>query len=269
MGIFDAIILGFVQGLTEFLPISSSGHLVLARTVLGIEMNGVLAFDAILHFATVLAVIVYFFPDIWILVQTLLRKLGRLPVNARDEILLLSLLVATIPAALIGFLAESYLDRLFSSPVIVSMILFMAAFFFIFAEWKYSTTPRQSDINIQKGFKIGLFQVLALMPGFSRSGATIGGGMILGLTRIESARFSFLLSIPIILGAGLKKMLDFITSPEAVNWVPVFVGSATACIVALIVIHFFLNFIRRYTVWPFIWYTLILSTFLLFVFWFG
>jgi undecaprenyl-diphosphatase len=116
------------------------------------------------------------------------------------------------------------------------------------------------------GWKVGLFQCLALVPGFSRSGATLAGGMLLGLSRFESARFAFLLSIPIILGSGLKKLFELIVSDEAVVWGPVVFGSITAFAVGLLAIHFMISFVRRHTLWPFIWYRIILAGFILFVF---
>ncbi len=269
MTIIDAGLLGFVQGITEFLPVSSTGHLVLAREVFGIEIENALAFDVILHLATVLAVIIYFHKDIWLLTQTFLRKLSRLPVNKKDETLLFALLIGTIPAALMGFLFEAYISESFRSPLSVAVVLFISACFFIYAEWRYQNQPRSSELTVRSGLWIGFFQVLALMPGFSRSGATICGGMLLGLTRVEAARFAFLLAIPIILGAGVLQMLDFLTSNEAVNWLALGVGAGVSFVVAIFAIHFFLGFLRRYSLWPFIWYKFILSAFILFVFWFG
>jgi undecaprenyl-diphosphatase len=269
MTIIEAVLLGFVQGFTEFLPISSSGHLVLARAVFDIDIEYALAFDAVLHLATVLAVILYFYQDILSLIQTVLRKFGRLPVNERDETLLYALLIGTIPVVIVGLAVESYIEEVFQSPLIVAGVLVLAAFFFMYAEWRQTIEPRRTEMSVGKGFKIGLFQVMAILPGFSRSGATLAGGMLLGLTRSEAARFSFLLAIPVTAGVGIKKLLEFLVSDQTVAWVPVLVGAMTATITAFIVIHFFLAFIRRYTLWPFIWYTLILGCFVLFIFWLG
>jgi undecaprenyl-diphosphatase len=269
MTLIDAGLLGFVQGITEFLPVSSTGHLVLAREVFSIEIENALAFDVILHLATVLAVILYFHKDIWVLGQTFLRKLGRLPVNKKEETLLFALMIGTIPAAIMGFMFENVISDMFRSPVSVAVVLFVSAWFFVYAEWKYQNQPRTSELTIKSGFMIGCFQVLALMPGFSRSGATICGGMLLGLTRVEAARFAFLLAIPIILGAGVLQMLEFLTSDEPVNWLALGVGAGVSFTVAILAIHFFLGFIRRYSLWPFIWYKFILAIFIMFVFWFG
>ncbi|MFT7507040.1 MAG: undecaprenyl-diphosphatase [Acidimicrobiales bacterium] len=269
MTIIEAIVLGIVQGVTEFLPVSSTGHLILARTLFDIQDGNALAFDAVLHLATAAAVIVYFFPDIWTLAHAGLRKLGRLPVNKRDETLLYSLLIATIPAVILGLSLESLMETTFRDPRLVALVLIAGSVFFMYAEWVYRNKAQTNEINITKGFKIGLFQTLALIPGMSRSGATIAGGMLLGLTRVEAARFAFLLAVPVITGAGLKKFIEMLSSEETVVWMPVLVGAGVAFSVGLMSIHFMLSFVRTHTLWPFIWYRIILASFVLFIFTFG
>ena len=133
MELVDAIILGLVQGITEFLPISSSGHLVLAREWLAIEGINALAFDAILHFATTAAVIIYFWSDIWRLIQVALRKLGRLPVDTKDMTLLYALMIGTIPAVIIGVLLEPFVAANLQTATFVAIILFAASIFFLFS----------------------------------------------------------------------------------------------------------------------------------------
>lgn len=261
MTILEAILLGAVQGFTEFLPISSSGHLVLAREIFSIAALDVLAFDAILHLATTLAVIVYFWRDIMVLVHTLLRMLSRLPVETKNVVLLKALALGTLPAVVIGFFLESFVSEVMQTAFVVATVLFAGGLFFIYAEWRYFKEPREQQLSVRSGLLIGFFQAAALLPGLSRSGATIAGGMLLGLTRHEAARFSFLLAIPITLGLGAKKLLDMVGSEETVEWMAVFIGAITAFIVAIIVIHYFLQFIRKHTLWPFIWYSLILSLF--------
>jgi undecaprenyl-diphosphatase len=255
----DAIILGLVQGVTEFLPISSTGHLVLVRELLVIDdLNG-LAYDTVLHFATTAAVMLYFWSDIWNLIQVALRKLGRLPVNEKDIMLLYALVIGTIPAAILGVLLSSYMEEHFRSSAFVAVMLFLTAIFFMYAEWRYYLNPVRGELTIKRGLLVGVFQALALLPGMSRSGSTIAGGMLLGMTRYEASRFSFLLAIPITLGAGAKMGLELLGQEGSVNWLMVGVGSVVAFLTALLVIHFFLNFIRRYTMWPFVWYSIILS----------
>ncbi len=259
----EAIILGLVQGVTEFLPVSSSGHLVLARAVLQTEVVYGLAFDAILHFATALAVIVYFWEDIYILIQTLLRKLGRLPVNRDDEILLYTLMIATLPGAVLGFFLESHISSFFHSPVLVASALIVLALFFMVVEYYQYSRPTVKKITSKSALIIGLSQVLALLPGVSRSGITIGTGMLLGLSRYTATRFSFLMAVPITLGVGTKLTLDTISANEIIAWGPVILASTVSFTSALLVIHYFLRFVRKYTLWPFIWYILILAMFIM------
>lgn len=255
----EAILLGVVQGVTEFLPVSSTGHLVLARFFLDIESGNALAFDAVLHFATALAVIVYFWRDIALLANTVLRKLSRLPVNSKDLTLVYALIAGTLPAVVFGLLLESFMETLFRNPLLVAGVLVAGSLLFIYAEWRCLNVPRENTITAGKGLSIGFFQSLALIPGMSRSGASIAGGMILGLSRHEAARFAFLLAVPVILGAGAKKLLELATSPDAVAWLPVGIGAAVAFVTGLAAIHFMLAFVRTHTLWPFIWYRIILA----------
>ncbi len=260
MDLVDAVILGFVQGVTEFLPVSSTGHLVLVRELFAMdEING-LAFDAVLHFATTAAVIFYFRSDIWNLVQVALRKLGRLPVNKKDIILLYSLIIATIPAGIIGLLLESFIDENFRTTSVVAVVLFLTSIFFMYSEWKYYIKPTHGELTLKTGLLVGFFQAMAIIPGMSRSGSTIAGGMLLGLTRYEASRFSFLLAIPITLAVGIKSSIGLLKEGVSVDWEIVGLGSLVSFVTALIVIHFFLQFIRKNTLWPFVWYSIILSS---------
>ena len=269
MGLFESIALGLVQGLTEFLPVSSTGHLVLLRSLFGVEDQHALAFDAVLHLATALAVIMYFWSDIRLLINTALRRLSRLPVNERDMTLLTAIIVGTIPAVVLGLLLESIMETAFRSPILVAGVLIAGSVFFMYAEWVYLNRDQNNEMSIKKGFKIGLFQSLALIPGVSRSGASIAGGMLLGLTREEAARFAFLLAVPVILGAGSKKLLELLTASESIPWLAVSVGAAAAFASGMFAIHFMLAFVRKHTLWPFIWYRIILASFVIFVYYFG
>lgn len=255
----DAVILGLVQGITEFLPVSSTGHLILVRDLLSLEAADALAFDAVLHFATTAAVVLYFWSDLWTLVQVALRKLGRLPVNEKDITLLYALIIGTIPAVIIGLLLESFVSENLRTPLVVAIVLFGGAVFFMYTEWRYYLRPTNGELTLRTGLLVGFYQALALIPGLSRSGSTIAGGMLLGLSRYEAARFSFLLAIPITLGVGIKSSIDLLKEGAAVDWLMVAVSATISFVTALIVIHFFLNFIRKYTLWPFVWYSIILS----------
>lgn len=269
MDLFSAIILGIVQGATEFLPISSTGHLILAREALSVADVHALAFDALLHLATALAVIAYFWSDIGRLIHAFLRMLGRLPVDRRDTMLINALVAGTIPAVVLGLLLEDLMETTFRSPLLVASVLVAGSVLFAFAEYQYRESARRAEVGTAKGFKIGLFQSLALVPGVSRSGAAISGGMLLGLSRVEATRFAFLLAVPVILGAGAKKFLELATLDVTIDWLPIAVGAAVAFVVGLAAIHFMLSFVRNHTLWPFVWYRVILAGIVVFLVYFG
>ncbi len=266
MTYIESIVLGLIQGLTEFLPVSSSGHLVLAHDFLGIVGEGSLAFDAVLHLATATAVLIYFKKDFWILFQALLRKLGRLPVHARDLTLAYALLVGTIPAVIIGIFLEDIMATLFRNPILVAGSLIAGSLLFVYAEWRYYNSTPQNDLSLSKAVKIGLFQCLAFVPGFSRSGATIAGGMLMGLSRSEAARFGFLLAVPLLMGAGGKKLLELISVGGDFPVGTILAGAVTAFVVGLMAIHFMLSFVRKYSLWPFVWYRLFLALLVIYIF---
>ncbi len=266
MTYLTALVLGVLQGITEFLPISSSGHLVLAHDFLGVISDSSLAFDAVLHLATATAVLIYFRTDFWVLFQALLRKLGRLPVHARDLTLAYALLIGTIPAVIVGIFLEEIMSTLFRNPLLVAGSLLAGSALFVYAEWRYYNSVPQNEMTIKKGIQVGLFQCLAFVPGFSRSGATIAGGMILGLSRSEAARFGFLLAVPLLMGAGAKKLLELISSEGSIEWGSVAIRAMAAFVVGLLAIHFMLSFVRRYSLWPFIWYRVLLALLVIYIF---
>jgi undecaprenyl-diphosphatase len=262
----ESIVLGILQGITEFLPISSSGHLVLANDFLGVLDGGSLAVDAVLQMATALAVLVYFRRDFWILFQALLRKLGRLPVDERDYTMAIGILIATIPAIVAGIFLEDIMGTLFRNPLVVAAALIAGSLLFVYAEWCYYNSVPQNDMSTKRALKIGLFQCLALVPGFSRSGATIAGGMLLGLSRSEAARFSFLLAVPLLMGAGGKKLLELITVGTDTSFGVIAIGSVASFLTGLVAIHFMLSFVRKYSLWPFVWYRLFLALLVIYIF---
>lgn len=255
----NAIILGFVQGATEFLPVSSTGHLILMREALHATSKYALAYDAVLQLATGLAIVIYFLPDIWRLFQVFLRMLGRMPVPAKERTLIFAILLGTIPAVFFGLLLESRMETVLRSPVLVAFVLVAGAGLFAYAEYASAFHTTSRELTLKKGIIIGFFQSLALIPGMSRSGSTIAGGLILGLTRYEAARFSFLLAIPIVLGSGLKKLLELMKTQSLESLTPVWIGAAVAFFVGLGAIHFMLLFVRNNTLWPFIWYRIALA----------
>lgn len=257
MDLFQALILGIVQGLTEFLPVSSTGHLILAREVLGINISSGLAVDAVLQLATILAVGIYFAKDLWRLFVTFLRWIGRKSVVEEDRTLLLAVIYGTIPAIILGLLLESYMETVFRSAGLVALTLVLGSILFWYAE---KVATQEASLTPFRGFIIGLFQTLALIPGMSRSGSTIAGGLILGLTREKAARFSFILSFPIIAGSGFKKFLDL--SHEHVLGalgLPLLIGSLAAFLVGLAAIHFLIHYLRTHSLAVFTYYRIALA----------
>ncbi len=231
-----AIVLGLVQGLTEFIPVSSSGHLILVREFLTIHGND-LAFDAILQLATILAVLVYFWKDLW----GLLYDWKKLKI----------IIIATIPAVVFGLLLEKYMETVFRNVLLVAIMLAVGSFIMLLSEY-FST--KDKTLTLKNGFIIGLFQCLALIPGMSRSGMTISGGLFTGLNREEATRFSFLLSFPIILGSGLKKLLDFPHIDAGLS-----IAFVVSFIVGLGAIHFLIKFLKNHSLRLFAWYRIILA----------
>lgn len=259
MNIFHGIILGIVQGLTEFIPVSSSGHLILVRQFLGIVGTNDLAVDAVLQLATILAVVVYFRKDILDMCVTFFRIVSRKEVEVQKSSLVYAVIVGTIPALVLGLLLEKKMDTLFRDVHLVAYALIAGSVLMFFAE---KSARQLSALTPKKGFVIGLFQSLALVPGVSRSGATISGGLFQGLTRSEATRFSFLLSFPIIMGSGLKKLFELITVGEFMS-APLGVSFLCAFIVGLIAIHYLLKYLNRHSLSVFIWYRIVLAILIL------
>jgi undecaprenyl-diphosphatase len=253
--ILISVLLGIVQGATEFIPISSSGHLILVRDILGIETIGTLGFDAILQLATALAVLVYFRVEFIELFFSFISMIRGQAIESSQRVLLLAILLGTIPAALLGLLLQDYMETTFRSASFVAVTLLLGSLLFFFAE---RVAKQDSFLTLRKGIGIGFFQALALFPGTSRSGATISGGLILGLTREQAARFSFLLSFPIIFGSGLVKLFGLSGSAVSIN-AELLIGAIAAFSVGLWAIHFLLRFLRNHTLSLFIWYRVILA----------
>ncbi len=197
------IFLGFLQGATEFLPVSSSGHLTIFSRFLNVPLNeeSKAAFFTVLHLATFFAVLVFTYRDIWLILSKLADRKDRK--NSLRYILLL--LVATIPAVVFGFFFEEKIEVLFSDAWLASVMLFVTALVLLISD-SFKGKRRVLQISIAGALSIGLFQAIAIVPGISRSGMTIFGALLIGLTRSEAVRFSFLLSLPVTLGAGILKL---------------------------------------------------------------
>ena len=265
MQMVDALIFGIVNGLTKFLPLSTAGHLALLQQWLTIDDINRLAFEASLHLMTALLVIIYFWTDIWTLSQAILRKLGRLPVNSRELTLFYALVLGAIPGIAATILLDLYIHEIEIPNVMIAGTLFLSALFLMYVEWRYYIRPTHEGVTAKRGWMVGLFQVLSLIPGFPRTGATIAGGMLVGMSRYEAARFSYLLLIPISLTVGAQKMIQLIKVNGSVAWGTVGVGVLIATILSFISLHFFLGYLKRGTLWPFIWYGVILAALVAYV----
>lgn len=275
MSWIEAIVLGLTQGLTEFLPISSSGHLIIVPWLFGWESPGV-AFDAALHLGTLLAVFTYFWHDLVEMVKavpTILRKrTALLRAGAPDEDdgtfyarLGLLLVIGSIPGAIAGLAFESKIDDLFhpdsnEGRAIVAIAILMAVFGVVL--WLADRYGRENrtlrSVRLPDTLVVGIAQALALMPGTSRSGVTLTMGLFRGFTRADAARFSFLLGIPLIAGAGLKGVADLLQAdPSGAEIGKILAGVATSAISGFITIRFLLRYLQTSTVGVFVVYRLI------------
>lgn len=260
MSPLESIFLGIVQGITEFLPVSSTGHLILVREFFGIQTEFGLAVDATFHFATALAVLLYFRKDLLHLAHSLLKKVQGVPMEKEMSILFFALALGTIPGVIAGLFLEDTMDTFFRDAHLVAWVLIITSFLFVLAEYVTKKYAEHTELTVQKGVVIGLFQALALIPGTSRSGATISGGMLLGLTREASARFAFLLSFPIILGAGAKKILDLGSAGVIQQeWLVLGLGALSAFVAGIASIHYLLKFLKNNTLYVFVLYRILLA----------
>lgn len=286
---FEAIILGIVQGLTEFLPISSSGHLVIARDFFGFGLQNTLSFDAILQLATTFSILVYFRNDILKLAKDFLKIVLKKSVSKKDKNMVYGIIIATIPAIIIGLLLEDYMDTVFRNVELVSLTLVIGAGIMLFAEKISSVGSLEKGKNglskneiahhktgseiiggdvmtKPKALIIGLFQSLALVPGMSRSGMTISGGLFMGLSRVEATRFAFLMAFPILFGSGMKKLFDITGGVAGGIDASLIVGSIASFVVGLLAIHFLIKYLSKNSLKVFIWYRVILAVVLLLIF---
>lgn len=246
MNLLQATLLGIVQGLTEFLPVSSSGHLVLAQSLMGLELPGVV-FEIVVHLATLLAVCVVY-----------RRSLGRLVLGVvrgqRAELLYVALLaLATVPAALVGFALADTFESIFDRPV------FAAAFLLATGAIVYTlrlTVSRAERTTLRTGdaIGVGVAQALAILPGISRSGSTVAAGTALGVDAGRMAEFSFLMSIPAIAGAAVLKMPDMAATGRALGAAPLAVAFVAAAASGVVAIRIFLGMLERRTFHRFAYY---------------
>jgi len=263
MTIIQAIILGIIQGLTEFVPISSSAHLVIAQSFFGWKIPGQAAFifDVIIHLGTLIAVVIYFRNELSkIIHKVVLGIIHRRPFENDWSRLGWIIILATIPAVIVGFLFRSQVQEAFSQPLYAGIFLSLTAIFLFLAEIIGHRNRHLLEVTWKDGLIIGLFQVVSLLPGISRSGAAITGGMTRDLNRQSAARFSFLLSIPAIIGASGLSIIDLLRSPNHSIQIPALLtGFIVSAIVGYISIRWLLSFLGKHRLYIFAIYCLGLS----------
>jgi len=248
LDLFQAIVLGIIQGLGEFLPISSSAHLFLVPWVMGWPYAG-LTFDVALHVGTLLAVVAYFWRDWVLLINDGLRF--RRTVEGK---LFWLLFIGTIPGGIGGYLLEGYAETLFRNPLLVGIMLMVMGVFLYLADSRSASDKNLESVGLKESLIIGISQVLAIVPGVSRSGITMTTGRMVGMSRETSARFSFLLATPIVAGAGLKTMTEL--SPGDINAFFI-TGVTVSAVVGFAAIKFLLKYLTRHSFSVFIWYRFI------------
>ena len=263
MTTLQIVVLAIVQGLTEFLPISSSGHLVLVPYLVEWTDQG-LAFDVAVHFGSLIAVCVFFREDIMGLLRGGLRILGG-DVSSPQSYMALAIALGTIPAAAAGLLFASWIESNLRDPAIIVYTLSGYGILMALAD-RYARRDKSiSEIRIRDAVIIGLAQALSLVPGTSRSGVTITAGRLLGFERQDAARFSFLLSAPVILLATLYKGGEMVLGDAAVAWGQLALGVVVSAVVAYLSIDFFMRFVSRIGLAPFAIYRLALAGLILYV----
>lgn len=263
MTVLQSIFLGILQGITEFLPVSSSGHLVIFPALLGWEIPSAEAFifDVLVQVATLIAVLAYFWKDYYIILRGMVRGIRhRHPLESQPARLGWYLLLASVPAGLAGLFLKGTIERAFDSSLITALALFGTAILLVIAERVGNRIKILEKVTPLDALIIGFFQVLALFPGISRSGATIAGGMIRDLERPAAARFAFLMSTPIMLAAGLDASIDLLGSDNFITLLPVYLpGFIAAAVVGYLAIGWLLSFLTKYSLYYFAAYCVIVA----------
>ncbi len=265
MDIFQIIVLAVIQGVTEFLPVSSSAHLILVPVLTAWEDQG-LGFDIAVHAGSLIAVVIYFRNDL----TQMATEWGRSVVNGKitpAARLAWGVILATIPVGLAGITLKGFIEVHLRSPLLIAVGLIAFGLLLGWADWR-----RRGDLDVYSLTWLGMLlvgcaQALALFPGTSRSGITITAALMLGLSREAAARFSFLLSIPVIFLAGGLQLVDLIRSATPPDWSAIIFGVLLSAISAFVCIHYFMVFIRRIGMQPFVVYRLVLGVILITVFW--
>lgn len=261
MTIYEIIILAIIQGITEFLPISSSAHLLLPAELLGWRSQG-LAFDVAVHVGSLLAVLIYLRREISDMTIDYFR-FGFTKQQTENSRLAWWVIVGTLPIILIGFLLKDWIELNARTALVMAVTTIGFGLLLWYADATAKLTNKMTQMRIGQAVIIGIAQILALIPGTSRSGITMTASLMLGFDRESAARFSFLLSIPAILGAGLLSTLDLLQEADAVDWTALLYGAAFSFVSAYLCIYLFLNWISRIGMLPFVIYRLILGAILL------
>jgi undecaprenyl-diphosphatase len=262
-----AILLGIVEGLTEFIPVSSTGHLILASELFGYDANTWKVFNIVIQLGAILAVVVQYWRTFWAVGQGLLRFE---PLSLR---FVLNLLVAFLPAAVIGVIMKSHIDVLLGSPMVVAWALLVGGVAILAIERVARTGAYLGvgQLPTRQALGVGVLQCLAMIPGVSRSGATIMGALAMGIDRRTAAEFSFFLAIPTMLGATALELFDARHALAAgvgpVGWGLIAIGFVVAFVVALVVIRAFVAYVSRSGFAPFAWYRIVVGVLAIFLLW--
>ncbi|MFH1648167.1 MAG: undecaprenyl-diphosphatase UppP [Patescibacteria group bacterium] len=267
MSLLQALVLGIIQGITEFFPVSSSGHLVVLPRFFNWPQQP-LVFDTTVHLGTALALLIVFRNDIWNIVSSVFKDFSsnRLTFNkySEDSKLGYKILVGSIPAGLMGYFFRDFFENDVRGLLfIVGFLLFGSVLMSIAEQIQKKRLLSKDELTIKQSFKVGIFQALALFPGVSRSGATISGGMILGLNREHATKFSFLLSVPIIIAAWLFEIKDSFSSLANLDLEPLVIGFLASFGTAIFAIRFLLKFVKSRNLYPFVLYRLVLAAIVL------
>jgi len=267
MNLMQAVILGIVQGLTEFIPVSSSGHLVLVPHVLGwqFDQGQAFIFDVLVQWGTLFAVIVYFWHDLVKIAVAFFKALisGK-PFATEDALMGWYLIIATIPAVAVGLLAKDLIESAFASASATGFFLLITAALLVVAELVGKRNRTMEHVTWFDALWIGCSQVLALLPGVSRSGATIAGGMTRNLGRSSAARFSFLMSVPVMLGAGVLAFKDLFAMQQTDNFLlPLLVGFLAALVSGYVAIRWLIAYLSKHSLYVFAGYCLIVGIFII------
>jgi undecaprenyl-diphosphatase len=245
MDIVQAIILGLVQGVSEFVPISSSGHLVLVPWLLGWPPPG-LVFDTMVHWGTLVAVLAYFWRDFMALGSAWGRSLASRNLSEPEARIAWLIIVGTLPAALMGYVGEDFFESLFAAPAWAAGLLLVTGLLLALSEWLGKRWKEPHQLAFLDSILIGIAQGCAIAPGISRSGATIAAGLFRGLKREAAARYSFLLATPIIFGAGLLQLLDLFKMENATAHLPALIlGFLAAALSGYLCIRFLLSYLQQ------------------------